>query len=65
MRLVSNYQKMLDQRLSKPKSLQKIAVNQANRGERVYKNSALREQMMHQSVFSEKKGKANGWADDA
>ena len=64
MRLVSNYQKMLDQRLSKPKSLQKIAVGKA-KGERVYKNSALREQMMHQSVFSEKKEKTNGWADDA
>jgi len=27
MRLVSNYQKMLDMRLSKPKSLQKIKLN--------------------------------------
>ena len=44
MRLVSNYQKMLDLRLSKPKSLQKIKMEaNKNKDERVYRNSALRE----------------------
>ena len=44
MRLVSNYQKMLDLRLSKPKSLQKIKMEaNSNKEERVYRNSALRE----------------------
>jgi len=56
MRLVSNYQKMLDHRLSKPKETQKVKAEvNANKDERVYRNSALKDQKRHQSVFSSKK----------
>ncbi len=49
MALIGNYQKMLDQRLSKPKSLNKYT---QGRQEKVYKNSNLSDQKLHQSIFA-------------
>ena len=53
MGLVGNYQKMLDTRLSKPKSLQKYSMGRA---EKVYKNTAATDQHLHQSVFTRRNG---------
>ena len=51
MNLVSNYQRMLDSRLSAPKAIKKV---EEGRHKKVYKNTAMDEQLLHQSVFSER-----------
>jgi len=56
MNLVSNYQKMLDSRLSCPKSIKQV---ESGRIRKVYKNTAMDEQLLHQSVFSEKQRNKN------
>jgi hypothetical protein len=61
MRLINNYQNMMDNRLSKPKSTQKVVVDRIFGGqERVYRNSALKEQKIHESVFNSSKTKWRG-----
>jgi len=52
MSLVRNYQNMLDSRLSCPKSIKQV---ESGRIRKVYKNTAMDEQLLHQSVFSERK----------
>uniref|UniRef100_A0A7S3IXZ6 Uncharacterized protein n=1 Tax=Strombidium inclinatum TaxID=197538 RepID=A0A7S3IXZ6_9SPIT len=53
MALIGNYQKMLDSRLSKPKSLSKYPQGQG-RTEKVFKNSNISDQKLHQSIFANK-----------
>ena len=48
MRPFGNYQKMLDSRLSKPKSIKKV---QSGYLEKFYNNSVYDEQKEHQSAF--------------
>ena len=50
MRLVSNYQRMLDSRLSQPKAIKKVGDGYQAK---VYKNSSYTDQKMHQSIFSD------------
>lgn len=61
MSLVRNYQNMLDSRLSCPKSIKKI---ESGRIRKVYKNTAMEEQLLHQSVFSQQRNKNNTAFDD-
>ena len=51
--MVSNYQNMLDKRLSKPKSIQrKTAMRTSGKQEKIYKNTPYEEQKLHMSLFS-------------
>ena len=53
MRLISNYQNMMDDRLSKPKQTQKTQVQRhGGNQERVYRNSAFKKQKLHESIFN-------------
>ena len=51
MNLVSNYQRMMDHRLSKPKSIHTV---NNGRAEKVFKNSSFNEQLMHNTSFKNK-----------
>jgi hypothetical protein len=50
MTLVSNYQRMMDYRLSKPKSINTVSKTNG-RTDKVFKNSSFLDQMEHQSAF--------------
>lgn len=66
-RLLGNYQRMLDGRLSVPKTLQKVNTNFSSKDEKVFKNTAYQKQANHQSVFSKYsavQGSATKWAKD-
>lgn len=67
MRLVGNYQRMLDTRLSVPKTLQKVSTNTSSKDEKIFKNSAYNKQQNHQSVFTKFSALqgGGGWAKDS
>ena len=50
MRLVSNYQRMLDSRLAQPKAIKKVGEGHSSK---VFKNSSFADQKMHQSIFTD------------
>ena len=63
MSFVSNYQKMLDSRLSRPKILQKILMDTPYKNkDKFYKNSPFEDQHRHQKVFKTFSRSTN-WSD--